>query len=321
MKCELLSLFGADQADRRGAPSPDAIAGLLERDRARRARVEALVASGALTAPEDYVHAAMIFQHGERPEDYRQAHELALKAVELGHRQARWLAAAAYDRWLMRQDKTQKYGTQYVPDGDRWKLWEVDPATTDAERAEWGVPPLAVALRQAEQMSAPGTPTRLALGPVLADLDVPGLRVEVQDASWVEATRPPPSEPSLAPLGAGEGPIPGYLPPELTSTRVGDAYGATRPDGRLVVTWRRCHAPPRETFVFGWTTAEGGDPILERVDVGEQVGVRIRVAGKTSSYLVSRAGPEACWLVAGDLPHDELMRIAASLPADREVVG
>jgi hypothetical protein len=306
---ELLSLFEADQADRRGAPAPEAMAGVPEQDRARRARVEALIASRALTAPEDYFHAAMIFQHGERLEDYLQAHGLALKAAEVGHPQARWLAAAAYDRWLMRQDKPQKYGTQYVPEGDRWKLWDVDPATSDAERTEWGVPPLAVALRQAEQLSAPGTPTRLALGPVLADLEVPGLRVEVQDASWLESTRPPPSEPSLEPLGAGEGPIPGYLPQGLTPRRVGAAFGAAGPTGRLLITWRRCHAPA------------SGDPILERVDVGHRAGVRIRVAGRASSHLVSRAGPEACWLVAGELPHDELVRVAASLPADCEGVA
>ncbi len=66
-----------------------------------------------------------------------------MKGAELGHRAARWLAAAAHDRWLMRQGKPQKYGTQYVTEGDRWRLWEVDPATTDQERKEWSVPPLA----------------------------------------------------------------------------------------------------------------------------------------------------------------------------------
>jgi glycine oxidase len=34
----------------------------------------------------------------------------------------------------MYQGKPQKYGTQFVPDGKRWRLWDVDPTTTDAER-------------------------------------------------------------------------------------------------------------------------------------------------------------------------------------------
>jgi hypothetical protein len=64
---------------------------------------------------------------------------------------ARWLTAAAYDRWLMYQGKPQKYGTQYVHDGVRHRLWDVDPTTTDAERAAWKVPPLAEQLRKAEE--------------------------------------------------------------------------------------------------------------------------------------------------------------------------
>lgn len=107
----------------------------------------------------------MVFQHGEALDDYWRAHELAKNGAELGHHGARWLAAAAYDRWLMRQGKPQKYGTQYVREGERWRLRDVDPATTDEERGEWNVPPLAEALQRAEEMTRtrpPQTcPTRL----------------------------------------------------------------------------------------------------------------------------------------------------------------
>jgi len=115
--------------------------------------VRELLGAGTLTSAEDYYHAAMVFQHGKVAADYWQAHELALKSAAMGHRPARWLAAAAYDRWLMRQDKPQKYGTQYRRLGNAWRLWKVDPATTDAERAEWDVPPLDVALRRATEMT------------------------------------------------------------------------------------------------------------------------------------------------------------------------
>jgi hypothetical protein len=62
---------------------------------------------------------------------------------------ARWLAAAAYDRWLMTGGLPQKYGTQYRFAKGRWVLHEVDPTTSDGERARWDVPPLAEALRRA----------------------------------------------------------------------------------------------------------------------------------------------------------------------------
>jgi hypothetical protein len=61
------------------------------------------------------------------------------------------MAAAAYDRWLMYQGKPQKYGTQYVSDGKRQRLWDVEPSTTDLERAEWDVPALVDQTRKAEE--------------------------------------------------------------------------------------------------------------------------------------------------------------------------
>jgi hypothetical protein len=145
----LRELFEQDQADRAGGQLGE---GTGERDDRRRAEVEALLAAGAVTEAEDLYHAAMVFQHGHRRDHYRRAHELATHAAELGHRPARWLAAAAQDRWLMAAGRPQRYGTQYRSQGDRWVLWPVDPATTDAERAAWDVPPLAEALRRAEEL-------------------------------------------------------------------------------------------------------------------------------------------------------------------------
>ncbi len=89
--------------------------------------------------------------HGDTPEDARNAHLLALRSAELGYRPARWLAAASFDRWQMYEGKPQKYGTNYVYDGRGDRLWDVDLQTTDEERAAWDVPPLAEQLRKAEE--------------------------------------------------------------------------------------------------------------------------------------------------------------------------
>jgi hypothetical protein len=51
----------------------------------------------------------------------------------------------------MYQGKPQKYGTNYVYDGQRDRLWDVDPATTDEERAAWDVPPLEEQRRKADE--------------------------------------------------------------------------------------------------------------------------------------------------------------------------
>lgn len=149
----LHALFQADRAERADQPragTPE-YAAMRERDARRRQRAAAIVAAGGATTAGDYYHAAALFQHGDTPDDAWQAHTLALRAVQLGHATARWLAAAAYDRWCMYQGRPQKYGTNYVSDGVRHRLWDVDPATTDAERAEWDVPPLAEQLRKAAE--------------------------------------------------------------------------------------------------------------------------------------------------------------------------
>ena len=69
----------------------------------------------------------------------------------MGSKDSRWLAAAAQDRWLMYQSKPQKYGTQFVSDGKRYRLWDLVPTTTDAERAANHVPSLQEQLKQAER--------------------------------------------------------------------------------------------------------------------------------------------------------------------------
>lgn len=153
MNEELSLLYQADRGEHANVPENGTppYKALRQRDRQRRERVAELVAAGALETGEDYFHAAHLFQHGDSPADAWEAHTLALKAVERGHRRARWLAAAAFDRWRMYQGEPQKYGTQYVSDGQRQRLWDVEPSTTDAERAEWDVPPLAEQQRKAEE--------------------------------------------------------------------------------------------------------------------------------------------------------------------------
>jgi hypothetical protein len=155
MNSELQELFRADQDERTNHPyvgTPEYLA-LRGRDAERRKHLQNIVASEGLLDPNDYYKAAWILNHGEKAEEIWQAHILAKKAAELGLSRARWLAAATYDRWLMYQGKAQKYGTQIVPDGKRQRVWDVDPATSDVERAEWDVPSLAEMERRAEEVT------------------------------------------------------------------------------------------------------------------------------------------------------------------------
>jgi hypothetical protein len=154
---ELARLYDEDQADRQpesGKPIDWAVVG--PRDRAREARVKELYEAGGLRTGKDYRRAAMVFQHAQKPEDYLLAHEFCVVALSKGDREARWLAAATEDRFLMNLGRPQRFGTQFRSSGPDQpvKLYEVGPGVTDALRRELNVPTLDEARKREAMMEA-----------------------------------------------------------------------------------------------------------------------------------------------------------------------
>lgn len=148
MNDELKQLFEDDQSDRLSNPNPDPETWkqVVTRDKLHKKRVKQLLKENELTSPEDFYHAAFIFQHGSTPKDYLKANELAKIAMDLGYKPAKWIFAATMDRYLVSIGKPQKYGTQYYSEiwdsDDDWILRDVDPNTTDEERVALGIKPL-----------------------------------------------------------------------------------------------------------------------------------------------------------------------------------
>lgn len=139
---ELRKIYQADQDDRRAGPAIDwKVVG--PRDTMRMKRVRELASKGALKHSADFLHAAFVFQHGDKPEHFLQAHRWALRAAELDqfNKSARWLACAAEDRWLQSTGKAQVWGTQFGPQGIAQPFDR--SAKTDAQRTAMGVPTLA----------------------------------------------------------------------------------------------------------------------------------------------------------------------------------
>lgn len=155
VNADLAKLYQEDQADREGTLQATQWAEVGKRDAERRKRVVEIVTAGGAKVADDYYHAGMVFQHGDKPEDYDQAHEWCLRALELDpeHPTARWLAAASKDRALMWRGKPQLYGTQFKQVDGKWILWEVDPSVTDEERVKWDVPPLSIARKRVAELN------------------------------------------------------------------------------------------------------------------------------------------------------------------------
>lgn len=150
---ELHKLYLADQSERTGIFSSKGldtvkVIQLVHNDSLRNKQTYALLKNNSLKTARDFEEAGLILQHGHDTSDYWTGHQLALASIKLGNNGAKWLAAATLDRYFVAQHKPQKYGTQsfFNEKTDKLELYAVDPAVTDAERAEWNCPPLAHAL-------------------------------------------------------------------------------------------------------------------------------------------------------------------------------
>lgn len=141
---ELQKMYNEDQSSRMVKEIDWSI--LSKQDMEREKRVYELVKSGKIITGKDYYNSAMIFQHGNDTLASSMAVKQMKKAIELDTTINKWLLAAAIDRDLMRRQKPQIYGTQYVKNNGetKWRRYEIDTTkVTDAERKQYGVETLA----------------------------------------------------------------------------------------------------------------------------------------------------------------------------------
>jgi hypothetical protein len=136
-------LEGEDQAIRQPANDVD-VAEAIKADRLRREEAMGYLQNGQVIRGRSLYSAALLFQHGDCPDHYQLAADLALRAHKLFNPNGAWLYTAATDRYLLSVGQVQRYGTQYVIDAENhFVLCPVSPATTDDERAQFGLPGLA----------------------------------------------------------------------------------------------------------------------------------------------------------------------------------
>jgi len=123
---------------------------------ARREKVRGYVEQELLVTPEDYLYAGIILSTSPFEDDLIAASASGLKSAELGDNRGFRVAAEAIDRLQMHRGEPQRYGTQYyyLEVIQKWRRDPVNPATTDAERAAMGVPPLAELLERTDRLNA-----------------------------------------------------------------------------------------------------------------------------------------------------------------------
>jgi tetratricopeptide (TPR) repeat protein len=141
---ELQKMYNEDQSSRMVTKIDWSI--LSKQDKERENRVYEMINAGQIVTGKDYYNSAMIFQHGTDTVASSMAVKQMRKAIELDSTVNKWLLAAAIDRDLMRRQKPQIYGTQYVriePD-TKYVRYKIDTTqVTDEERKYYNVETLA----------------------------------------------------------------------------------------------------------------------------------------------------------------------------------
>ena len=144
---DLLQMYKEDQSDRlpdKGSTIDLKMVG--KRDADRRMRVMKYYSNGSIETGSDYYHAAMILHHGARADDYLLAHEFCIIALSKGVVEAKWLAAASEDRFLIEIGRKQRFGTQLgIP-------LETDGKLSDRLRRALNVPDLEESIEQSKMI-------------------------------------------------------------------------------------------------------------------------------------------------------------------------
>jgi hypothetical protein len=124
-----------DQSENRGNISPE---DYYRHGDSRRAEIRKLLEEGKVNSGEDYSDAALIFQHGQTPEDFLFAHILATQALMRSGSGDKWIAAATLDRYLQSINQPQVFGTQYTGDKSAVNTPkpQVDPRVLNIQRTQ-----------------------------------------------------------------------------------------------------------------------------------------------------------------------------------------
>lgn len=133
---EIQMIVDLDQKDRSSnTVTPE----VQKRDRNRRQRIGAIFGEGCFKTSKDYANAALVFQHGDRPDHFFQTFIWAKRAVELGNSTQKRLMALAIDRYLVNIGHKQLFASQAYKEGDSscWCLQEVESSFPEKLRIEY----------------------------------------------------------------------------------------------------------------------------------------------------------------------------------------
>ncbi|MCL1112041.1 hypothetical protein L2703_00220 [Shewanella basaltis] len=159
---ELEKMAEEDQLARSGDYEKIDWLAVAKDDQIRRNRVKEILSDNRAFTAKDYYSAALIMQHGKTPEDYLAAFQYAKKAKDIDPKDegAAWLSCAAEDRYLLKVNKKQVWGTQLESKLNKVGTYEIlylidfdETQKSDAEREGCFLPSLKEMKRRLNAMS------------------------------------------------------------------------------------------------------------------------------------------------------------------------
>lgn len=140
----LQQMADADQLERQKEPID--WTALNRQDSIRLHKVFELIANGEVQTAKDYFNAGVVLQHGADSVASALAVNSFATAIAMDSSLNRWWYAAAVDRDLMRRDKHQLYGTQFIKACAtcKWSRYKIDSTqVSDEQRRYYSVETLA----------------------------------------------------------------------------------------------------------------------------------------------------------------------------------
>jgi len=140
----LQQMADADQLERQKEPID--WTRLNRQDSIRLHKVFELIANGEVQTAKDYFNAGIVLQHGADSVASALAVQSFATAIAMDSSLNRWWYAAAVDRDLMRRDKHQIYGTQFIKACAtcKWSRYKIDSTqVSDEQRRYYSVETLA----------------------------------------------------------------------------------------------------------------------------------------------------------------------------------
>ncbi len=145
---QLFAAYEADQKDRKDK-NPDT----AKNDSGRQAEVRKFMGKGWVCSGLDHYHSAVVLMHSSKADDVAAAYEHAKAAMAMHVPQGPWAVAATFDLWRVSRGMEQNYGTAVGQVKGRPCLYPVAADFSDADRATYGIEPLATSIQRVLKMA------------------------------------------------------------------------------------------------------------------------------------------------------------------------